>query len=102
MHRITSLNDLYPDYLQAFCLLKLLDSDSQSFDGTDRIMILNFTDGRLFLTIEEILAMNHPPFLMGYQKDKTAISKEEVLAAIKGEFGKQIWSKPNNPSTRMS
>lgn len=94
MKKITSVLDLFPDYLNTDALLKALDPDSYCLDENDKPLIIHFKkpNGSLLLTVDNLTKMNEPSFITYYQKDLKRRTREDILVAIKKEFGKEIIS----------
>lgn len=92
MKKITSIQDLFPDYLNTDALLHALDPESYSLHENDELVILHFTKpkGSLVFSVGELTEMNKPSFITFYQMDRTRLTKEDVLAAVKEQFGKEI------------
>lgn len=95
---IESLLARFAGYLNTCSLLKELQPESFVLLDHGNVVVLNFTDpkGSLQLTIEELMAMNDPTFLSFYLGNR-ALNREDILSAIKAEFGKQIWDGLNLP-----
>ena len=91
--RLETVDDLLPEYNNTYTHLQALMPDSFSFDKTDRIMVLKFSNpnGSLLLTTEELKSMNDRFFLVGYQENANKPTKDDILTAIKAQFGKEIW-----------
>ena len=89
---IESLLARYDGYLNTCSLLRELQPESYSLLDHGNVIVLNFTEpkGSLQLTIEELMAMNDPGFLLLYLGNR-ALNRKDILIAIKAEFGKQIW-----------
>lgn len=95
---IESLLARFPGHLNTCSLLKELQPESFVLLDHGNVVILNFAEpkGSLQLTIEELMAMNDPSFLSLYLGNRT-LNRNDILVAIKAEFGKQIWDGVNLP-----
>lgn len=102
MTKIESINDLWPDYPNTYALIKALDCDSYTFHENDKVIGINFSSpkGSLLLTVDELAQMDRPSFITPYQMDRMRYTRDDVLAAIKSEFGKEVITKapPHNTS----